>query len=102
MDESFKAGIFPIKTVGAPTIHGAVVTGTHGIGASVPPAAAVAAATTGFDDELHCPNGMIFTTGLLSMMFAAGVIPCTRLAGNTDSALGEVPKLHCSIAPIQT
>jgi hypothetical protein len=102
VDESFKAGIFPIKTVGAPTIHGAVVTGMQGIGVIAPAAAAVAAATMGFDVELHWPKGRILTKGLLSMMLASGVVPVTRLAGNTDNALGAVPKLHCSMAPMQT
>ena len=98
---SLSAGMFPIRTVGAPTTHGEVVTGTQGTGVSVPPAAEVAAATAGFDDVLHCPNGMMFVDGTLSMMVAYGVAPATRLAGSTDSALGDVPKLHCNMAPIQ-
>jgi hypothetical protein len=102
VDESFNAGILPINTVGAPTIQGAVVTGMHGTGVKAPLAAAVAAATIGFDIELHWPNARMFTNGTLSIMFAAGVAPTTRLAGSTDNALGAVPKLHCSMAPMQT
>ena len=61
--DSLSAGMLPMSTVGAPTTHGADVSGMHGIGASVPSAAAVAAATTGFDDELHIPKGATFTIG---------------------------------------
>ena len=42
-----RAGCPLISTVGEPGIHGAVVTGMHGCGVSVPMAAAVAAATCG-------------------------------------------------------
>ncbi len=66
MDESFKAGIPPIMTVGAPTIHGAVVTGMQGIGVKAPQAAAVAEATVGFAIDWHTPKGMMLTMGLLS------------------------------------
>src|SRR5438046_573561 len=95
--ESFSAGMFPIKTVGAPTIQGAVVTGMHGMGVKTPNAAAVAAATMGFAIDWHMPNGRMLTIGLLSMMLAHGVIPITRLAGNTDNTLGATPKLHWTI-----
>src|SRR5215831_5600350 len=40
-------GVLPSGTVGAPGTQGAVVAGRHGIGASTPSAAAVAAATAG-------------------------------------------------------
>jgi hypothetical protein len=53
-------------------IHGAGVTGTHGIGVNTPSAAAVADATTGFAIDRHSPNGMMLTNGLLSMMFPTG------------------------------
>src|SRR4051812_19014383 len=95
-------GIFAIWNVGAPGTHGAGITGIHGMGVSTPRAAAVAEATVGFAIELHMPNGGIFTIGLLSMMFAAGVPTTKRFAGRTTSVDGEAPKLHCSVAPIQT
>jgi hypothetical protein len=96
------AGMFPISTVGAPGAHGAGIKGTQGIGVNAPIAAAVAAATVGFAIDEHVPNGMMFTIGMLSMMFAAGVPVCVKFVGNTDSVLGAAPKLHCNIAPIQT
>ena len=94
--------MFAIRTVGAPGAHGAGITGTHGIGVNAPNAAAVADATVGFANDEHMPNGMMFTSGLLSMMFASGVAVCVRLTGNTTSELGAAPKLHCNVAPIQT
>ncbi len=63
VDVLFNAGTEPSKTVGEPTIHGAAVTGMHGIGVKTPNAAAVAAATIGFDGVMHIPNGMIFING---------------------------------------
>src|SRR4051794_3727436 len=95
-------GIFAIWNVGAPGTHGAGITGIHGMGVSTPSAAAVADATVGFAIELHIPNGGMFTIGLLSLMFAAGVPTTKRFAGRTTSVDGEAPKLHCSVAPIKT
>lgn len=94
--------MFAIKTVGDPGAHGAGITGTHGIGVKVPNAAAVAAATVGLANDEHMPNGRMFTSGLLSIMFASGVAVCVRFTGNTASVLGAAPKLHCIVAPIQT
>ena len=96
------AGMFAIRTVGAPGAHGAGITGTHGIGVNAPSAAAVAAATAGFAIDEHVANGMMFTSGTLSMMFASGVWVSTLFFGNTASVLGAAPKLHCNIAPIHT
>jgi hypothetical protein len=53
-------------------IHGAGVTGTHGMGVRTPSAAAVAEATTGLAMERHKPNGTMFTIGLLSIMLPTG------------------------------
>jgi len=78
------------------------VTGMHGIGVSAPIAAAVAAATVGFAIELHVPNGITFTIGAPSMMFAAGVPVVTQFVGSTTNEEGAAPKLHFSIAPMQT
>jgi hypothetical protein len=66
----------------------------HGIGVSTPKAAAVAAATVGLAGELHIPNGMTFTIGLPSIMFAAGTPVITRFTGSTTNELGAAPKLH--------
>src|SRR5437764_12666195 len=88
------AGILPSMTVGEPVTQGAGVTGTHGMGVSTPRAAVVAAATAGFDGELHMPKGMMFTSGLLSMMLASGVPVSTRFCGSTTRELGATPKLH--------
>jgi hypothetical protein len=97
------AGILPSITVGAPGIQGAGVTGMQGIGVSTPNAAAVAAATVGFANEVHIPNGKILTMGLLSIIFAAGMLLVrVRLAGKTVNTLGATPKLHIKVAPIQT
>jgi hypothetical protein len=67
----FSAGMFSTRTEGEPGVHGAGVTGTHGIGVNTPRAAAVAVATVGFAMLLHMPKGTILAMGLLSMMFAA-------------------------------
>jgi len=100
---SFRAGMFAIITVGDPGAHGAAVAGTHGTGVGTPRAADVAAITAGFVGALHIPNGGIFTTGLKSVMFAAGLFSTiTRLAGRTISEDGATPKLHCIIAPMTT
>jgi len=89
------AGVLPIKTVGAPGVQGAGVTGMQGIGVRTPDAAAVAAATVGFEGLLHIPNGMILTSGTLSVIVAVGGPPAmVQLVGKTLSALGAVPMLH--------
>ena len=98
----FNAGILPINTVGLPGAQGAAVTGTQGMGVSTPSAAAVADATVGLAMELHMPNGMMLTIGLLSMMLAAGLVAIVRLAGKTISVPGARPKLHCRLAPLHT
>jgi len=64
MEESFRAGMLAIGTVGEPGVHGATVFGMHGIGVNTPRAADVAEITVGFVGELHIPNGMMFTIGL--------------------------------------
>lgn len=98
----FRAGLLAISTVGLPGAHGADVTGTHGQGVSTPAAADVADATVGFASEVHRPNGMMFTIGLLSIMFASGVDVTVLFVGRTLSADGAIPKLHISCAPAQT
>src|SRR5258707_11337523 len=99
----FSAGILPIITVGDPGAQGAAVTGTHGMGVSTPSAAAVAAATIGFDGELHIPNGGIFAIGMLTIIVAAGgPPPMVAFVGSTTRLLRATPKLHCLIAPMHT
>jgi hypothetical protein len=44
------------------------------MGVRTPEAAVVAEATVGFAREVHIPKGMILTMGMLSMMFAAGIL----------------------------
>src|SRR6201987_1598876 len=88
-------GFPPSITVGARGPQGDVVTGMHGIGVSTPNAAAVAAATAGFAGDMHMPNGMIFTSGTWSMMFASGCSAVfTRLTGSTVRLLGATPMVH--------
>jgi hypothetical protein len=59
----FKAGIFPISTVGEPGAQGAAVFGMHGIGVKTPNAAAVAEATVGLAMDEHIPKVGIFVIG---------------------------------------
>jgi hypothetical protein len=74
----------------------------HGMGVSVPNAAVVAAATVGLAIDWHIPNGKIFTRGLLSVMFARGILVIHLLAGRTIRVPGAVPKEHFIAAPPHT
>jgi hypothetical protein len=102
VEEMFRAGIPPSITVGEPGAHGATVTGMQGIGVRTPSAAAVAAATVGFEGDMHIPKVGMFTIGLLSMMQAAGVVMFVLFNGSTASAAGAAPKLHIIIVPVVT
>jgi len=96
-------GMLPSITVGAPGTHGATVLGIHGMGVNTPIAAAVAAATIGFAGDMHIPNGMMFTNGILSIMLASGTSSVmTRFVGRTTSELGAMPIVHIMVAPMQT
>ena len=95
----FSAGMPPSMTVAEPGAQGAAGFGTHGIGVRTPRAAAVAAATVGLDGDMHMANGGIFTTGMLSMMLAAGAPTMVLLAGSTLSALGAAPKVQAIMQP---
>lgn len=101
-DELFNAGLFATNTVGEPGAHGADITGTHGIGVNTPIAAEVAADTCGFDIEVHIPNGIIFTIGLLSIMVATGILETTFALGITFNIDGAIPNVHIHIAPPHT
>lgn len=101
-DWAVRAGIFPTSTVGEPGIHGADVVGIQGIGVNTPSAAAVAAATVGLSILLHIPNGIMFTNGLLSIIFAIGMLLTrVRLVGSMFSVPGAMPNEHCNNAPVQ-
>jgi hypothetical protein len=103
LDALFRAGIFPAVTVAEPGDQGAVVTGMQGMGVNTPSAAAVAAATVGFPRDEHIPKGRIFTIGLLSMIFATGILfTKTLFTGRTMSVLGVLPNEHFSVAPMTT
>jgi hypothetical protein len=71
---SSKVGMLASSTVGAPGTQGSGVFGTHGMGVRTPNAAAVAAATSGLAGDMHMPNGMMLTKGMLSMMLASGTL----------------------------
>ncbi len=96
------AGIPPINMVGDPGTHGAKVTGIQGMGVNTPSAAAVAAATVGFEGEVHIANGMMLANGLLSIILAIGIAVLTLLTGRTVNEHGAKPKLHFKIAPPHT
>jgi hypothetical protein len=101
VEAASSAGTLSINTPGTPGIQGLAVAGTHGAGVKTPRAAAVAAATAGFDGNLHNPNGKIFAMGLLSMMLAAGIGHSGRFpATNKDD--GTSPPVHINTAPIHT
>lgn len=100
MHVAVNAGAPLICTVGEPGDQGDVVTGMHGWGVSTPSAADVAAATCGFDNVVHIPNGMMLTLGAKSWMVAAIWPPaCTGFPfGTTVNTEGATPKLHISCA----
>ena len=75
MQELLRAGMPPIITVGEPGFHGPAGTGMQGIGVRTPSAAAVAAATCGFDNDWHMPNGGMFMFGTMSITLPAGAVP---------------------------
>ena len=79
------------------------MTGMQGIGVSTPYAAAVAEATVGFAIDWHIPNGMMLVIGAISIILAISIFPHLGRRGTvTISDDGAIPKLHCSMAPIQT
>jgi len=97
------AGMVATITVVDPGAQGAVVTGTQGMGVSTPSAADVAEATEGLVMDMHMPKGMMFTMGMLSMMFAAGMLEhMVLLVGMTVRVPGAAPKEHISVAPETT
>lgn len=98
----WSAGIFPSVTLVAPGTQG-VVTGTQGIGVSTPRAAAVAAATVGFDGVVHMMKDGMFAIGAQSMMVAAGTFETFTIGvGVTTRVAGPVPNVHTIAAPMTT
>jgi hypothetical protein len=96
-----RAGWPPIFIVADPGTQGPTTAGMHGIGVRTPRAALVAAATLGFESEVHMPNGGMFTLGAVEVTTAAGRPSMrTRLVGNAFRVAGASPKLHCSSAPL--
>lgn len=97
----FRAGMPPMRTVGEPGVHGAVVAGMQGIGVRTPRAAAVAAATVGLEGVVHMPKGLILTMGAKSMMVRAGVLEhWVRAVLVAVRGVGIMPKAHLHIEPV--
>lgn len=79
------------------------MTGMHGMGVSTPMAAAVADATVGLLIDWHMPKDMTFTIGIKSIIVALGLFCIMGRRGTvTVSVDGASPKLHFSMAPMQT
>src|SRR5258708_27243668 len=93
MEELLRAGCLPIKTVGDPGVHGAVVAGMQGMGVNTPSAAAVAEATVGFAMDMHIPNVGMLVMGIISMMGAAGVPATACFGGRTVSGARGAPQV---------
>lgn len=90
----------PTRTVGLPGNQSPQIEGMQGIGVRTPKAAAVAAATEGLANDVHIPNGKIFTNGALSLMVASGRLFNNIFAfGGTIIEVGAIPKEHFKIAP---
>jgi hypothetical protein len=67
----------------------------QGCGVRTPKAAAVAAATVGFDTVVHMPQGEIADIGATSMTVAAGIPEIMTAACDVAFRVpGDVPKLH--------
>ncbi len=77
--------------------------GMQGIGVSTPIAAEVAEATVGLLNDWHMPKGRMLTIGAKSMMVAFGLFWIIGRKGTvTINVEGVIPKVHFSIAPMQT
>lgn len=90
------------KTILPAGIH-ALVAGMHGCGVNTPSAAAVAAATCGFANDVHIPKGAIFAIGAASVIVAVG-FPSLKTKGAFVAIKvdGAVPKVHMICAPLLT
>ncbi len=75
----------------------------HGIGVSTPRAAAVAAATMGFEGVMHTPKGVMFIKGTMEKILAAGKQSVIVMVnGGTINGVGAAPNAHFTRAPIET
>ena len=74
--------------------HHLAITGVHGIGVSVPSAAAVALATAGLPGDLHIPNGAMFTIATASRITAT-----VRPGSVTRKVPGAYPQSQNVVAP---
>lgn len=93
LEELLSIGMDPAKTVGFPTIQGAGVTGIQGDGA---PSFAI---TVGFAGLVHMPNEGMLSSGILSIILAAGRPDIMiLLRGSTLSGTGAAPNEHCRSA----
>jgi hypothetical protein len=100
---SFVRHFKPLASGAGPHIQIPAVTGTHGCGVSTPNAAAVAAATAGFDIAVHIPKGSKFDIPALSCTVAAGIPEkLTLFCDVTTSDPGAVPFVHIHEAPVTT
>ena len=83
--------------------QGPVITGAQGMGVKTPIAAEVADDTEGLAIDWHMPNDMMLVDGTTSMILPISMFPhWGRRGSDTISDDGDIPKLHCSIAPIHT
>jgi hypothetical protein len=99
---SSSAGILETNSF-PPGAHGDTITGIQGIGVKTPMAADVADATVGLPMHWHMPKGIIFIIGAKSIILAFGLFCIMgRIGTVTINMEGAIPKLHFSIAPIQT
>lgn len=99
------AGSPSIVTLDAPGVHGLVVAGTHGAGVRTPPAAAVAAATAGFDVVPHMPKDGMLSIGWNAWMVPARVSQVTGVpVGRTVSGtgVGGIASEQVIIASLET
>jgi hypothetical protein len=101
-DDTSSAGAPFSRVFVVPGSHGPVGTGMHGMGVNTPSAAAVAAATVGFESEVQAPNGQTVTTGAWSVTFPAGEPARHWCTGSTTRDAGATPKLHIAVAPATT
>ena len=99
VDPATSTGTPPAMVCGAIGIHGAGTAGTHGIGVNTPSAAAVAAATMGFANDWHMPNGAMFAPGATSVMVATGRPSTIGRGATTVRVEGARPNVHMIIAP---
>jgi len=98
-----RQGFPPTRTVGAPGVQVPAITGMQGWGVRTPRAAAVAAATWGFDGVVHIPKGVMFTMGAASVIVSAGLPPTNTVKLLVEVKFpGVVPKVHMQVPPIAT